>query len=357
MRKINKKLLIVLIMGSIAPVMYFRIQEWMAGEISSVYELFESVLFNGLISVVVTLSIAWVVLSILHWLNQRYPWNENVLKRLFFEILLTFPVALLMGFILGNAAFKINPYHNQTYQEFIFGFLAVSGIMNFVLVAISDWFYFFEKWKSSLVEKQKSITEKEIIEKEKIAAQYEALKNQINPHFLFNSLNVISSLIRSNPDKAEDFVDEFAGLYRYILELNESAIVPLKEEVSITRSYAFMQKIRFGDALDFLIDIPDHVLNAYYIFPLSIQTLFENAVKHNRASKEEPLKIELTAQDESIQVKNNLQLRAKVETSTGIGTKNIILRYRQYELAPVFRRTKQHYIASLPLLKKSNIPN
>lgn len=353
--KINKKLLIVLIVASIIPVVLLRIEDWVSGTITTYYELFESLLINGLISLVVTLSISWVILSILAWLNRKLPWNENVLKRLLAEVCLTFPTALLLGLLMGSIAYPINAQPNQPYSSFIFNFLAISGVMNFVLVAISDWFYFFGRWKNSLIENQKAIADNEILNREKIAAQYEALKNQINPHFLFNSLNVLSSLIHSDPEKAEEFIDEFAGLYRYILEHNEHAVVPLADEISIAKSYAYLQEIRFGAAIQFLFQVSEKDIHAYHIFPLALQTSLENAVKHNQASLKRSLTIEIVVENGHLVVKNNLHLREHKSDSTGIGTQNLTKRYRSYNLTPQFVKTANHYLVYLPLLTPAQL--
>lgn len=349
--KINKKLLVVLIIASLAPPFYFRIKEWLDGKFDSTYAFLESLLIYSLISLVVTLTISWVILSILHWLNFKLPWNENILKRLLAEIGITTPVSLGLGFIFANLTYYLVAQEDQEYSGLVFSYLSISIIMNFVLVAISDWFYFFDRWKASLIENEKALTENETLQKEKISAQYEALKNQINPHFLFNSLNVLSSIIHSDPDKAEEFVDEFANLYRYILEHHEENTVDLKSEMSVAKSYAYLQEIRFGKAVVFAFDEINDRQSALKIFPLSIQTILENAVKHNRASIDSPLHVEVFFEADSVIIKNNLQARNEQPHSTGIGTQNLISRYRVLGLIPKFEKTATHYIATLPLIE------
>jgi len=354
--KLNKKLLFILITVSLFPALIFRIIEWRKGQFSSFYEFFESLLFNSIFSIIITLIISWAILSTLYWLNKRVPWTDNILKRLLAEILTTFPIALLLGYIIGNILFYVNPYHNQTYSNFIFNFLIISAVMNFVLVAISDWFYFFNRWKDSLVENQKILTDNAILEKENIESQYEVLKNQINPHFLFNSLNVLSSLVHTNPDKAEDFIDEFAELYRYILDQNIKDIVPLYEEIKISKSYVFLQEIRFEKAVECHFNFEAKDMVEYYIFPLAAQTLLENALKHNTATLELPLKIEISIHENHLIVSNNLQVRAHKSISTGIGISNLTMRYKHFNLIPIFEKTETHYNCYLPLMKKDMLP-
>lgn len=349
--KLNKKLMIVLIIASLLPPLLFRIIEWRNGLFDSWYAFFESLLFNSLVSLIVTLSISWAILGILHWLNKKVPWTENVLKRLLLEIATTFPVALLLGYIFGNIAFYVNPYHSSEYKDFIFSFLVISAVMNFVLVAISDWFYFFNRWKDSLIENEKAITKNAVLEKENVESQYEVLKNQINPHFLFNSLNVLSSLVHTNPNKAEDFIDAFAELYRYILDQNEKDLVTVSEELKISKSYIFLQKIRFEDGMVCNFGIETKEIKEYRIFPLALQTLLENAIKHNTISKQSPLIIDVTIVGEQLVVSNNLQLRENIKASTGIGIPNLIKRYKHYGLVPTFEKTSTHYNCYIPLLK------
>lgn len=353
--KLNRKLLIVLLFASLLPVAYFRIVEWTEGQFDSIYALFESILFNGLVSVVVTLTIAWLILNILFWLNKKVPWNDNVLKRLIVEVLTTFPVALVMGYVFGNIVFYINIYNEQPYDDFILSFLAISTIMTFVLVAISDWFYFFERWKESLVQNQAALTNNALLQKENIKAQYEVLKNQVNPHFLFNSLNVLSSLVYSSPQKAERFIDEFSSLYRYILDQHDEDLVELSEELSIAKSYAYLQSIRFENGVVCKFNIASEEASDYKLFPLAMQTLLENALKHNTASKESPLNIDVSVNNGMLIITNNLQPRVSPVDSTGIGLENIKRKYRYYDLVPKFERTKTHFICHLPLIHNNQV--
>ena len=341
--KLSRTLLIILIVASVLPALLFRIQEWVEGTITTWPQFFESLLINSLISLVVTLSIAFVILSILSWLNKRMPWNDRLLQRLMTEIVCTFPVAIGLGYGFGNLVYLINPPIDQSYGEFIFTFLAISAVMNLILVAISDWVYFFDRWKLSLIEEEKQA-------KEKAVAQYEALKNQVNPHFLFNSLNVLSSLVHTDAQKAEDFIDQFAALYRYILDNTDGTLVTLEQELEIVRSYVFLQKQRFGDSVICDIDVPVPSTKEWSVFPLSVQTLVENAFKHNIASKDQPLHISITIHGSTLTVCNNLQVRSSKKKSTGIGLENLKLRYRAYGDEPRIEITDQEYAVRLPLL-------
>lgn len=350
--KINRSLLFVLILASLFPAIYFRIVEWKHGSFDSYYALFESLLFNIVTSLIVTLSISYAILSLLHWLNKIVPWSDNLVRRLVLEVAITFPVALTLGYLFGNLAYIVNPITQKGYDDFIFSFLAISGIMNLILVAISDWFYFFGRWKDSLVENERMKTKNIILQNENILAKYEVLKNQINPHFLFNSLSVLSALIPIDPDKAEEFTVELADLYRYILEQYENEKVSLIDEIAISKSYIFLQKIRFNEGLHCEFEVSEEESKKYEAFPLSIQTLLENAIKHNLVSEEAPLNIRIFIENDYLVVTNQLQSKEEPIGSTGIGLQNLKMRYKSYNLIPRFERTELDFWCYLPLFKK-----
>jgi LytS/YehU family sensor histidine kinase len=301
--------------------------------------------------VIITVSISLTVFSILIWLQKKHPWNKGILKRLFLEIILTYPVAIGMILFFSVITYALlRPPYVSSFREHLFEGALVSFIMNTVLVAISEGIFFFDQWKHSLVEQEKLNLEKEKLEKENIEIQYETLKNQVNPHFLFNSLNVLSSLIQTDPSKAEEFVDEFASVYRYVLEVNEKSLVTVNEELEFIRSYLFLQKIRFDKSLSFRIDIPESVLFDF-IPPLALQIVLENTIKHNLITRDKPLFVEIYTDNSAIIVKNNLQPRSDRTDSTGIGLNNLRERYSLFhEKLPQFTQDHQHYIARLPLI-------
>lgn len=162
-------------------------------------------------------------------------------------------------------------------------------------------------------------------EKEKAGYQYEALKNQVNPHFLFNCLNVLSSLVWTDAEKANIFAKKLSGVYRYILSTRDRDTVPLKEEMDFVRSYIYLEKIRFDGRLD--VDIVEEPgCGNRAVVPASVQALVENALKHNVNSREHPLRITLTAGKDGVSVSNNICLRDNVP-GYGIGLGNIRQQY------------------------------
>lgn len=174
-------------------------------------------------------------------------------------------------------------------------------------------------WKETLVEAER-------LKKEHIAARFEALQNQVNPHFLFNSLNVLTTLVHKDADQAEQFIRRLSDVYRYILESRDKEVVPLTEELAILRAYLFLVEVRFGASLQTDIRIPETVPG--HLAPLTLQMLVENALKHNEASKARPLRIEIFEEAGYLTVRNNLQPKNTLPESTGIGLANIQARYQ-----------------------------
>lgn len=167
----------------------------------------------------------------------------------------------------------------------------------------------------------------ERLEKENVQAQFAALKSQVNPHFLFNSLSILSSLVHADAELSEKFIDQLSRAYRYILEQKDNERVLLKTELEFIQAYRFLLNIRFENKFDVFIDVPEWAQSRYSIAPLTLQLLVENAVKHNRMSTKEPLRVHILLEGDYLVVSNNLQPRPKSENSTGVGLENIITRY------------------------------
>jgi PAS domain S-box-containing protein len=191
------------------------------------------------------------------------------------------------------------------------------------------------------------------VQKESLQSQFDVLKQQVNPHFLFNSLNVLTSLIKLDPDLAERFSENLSKVYRYILENKDNELIDLKTELKFLDAYILLLNIRFIDKLSVNINIPENRLNDL-IIPLAMQLLIENAIKHNVMSKSVPLKIDIFIdKDNFLNIVNNLNERPSQLISTGIGLKNIETRYLLLNnTKPVFERTLTQFIARVPLVIK-----
>ena len=189
------------------------------------------------------------------------------------------------------------------------------------------------------------------LQKENLQSQFDVLKQQVNPHFLFNSLNVLTSLIRLEPELAEKFTEHLAKVYRYVLENKDNELVTLCTEMSFLDAYIFLINIRFMDKVQVNIRVSEEKKN-HRIIPLAMQLLIENAIKHNAMSKKSPLVIDIFIDENNLlNVVNNLQEREAHMTSTGVGLKNIQNRYRLLNnTTPVFEKTETHFIARIPLV-------
>jgi sensor histidine kinase YesM len=254
-------------------------------------------------------------------LSNRYPKYSQTFKRI--SIGLVAYVAIMAAAIsiifwgydyIGFLGYQLNM--NQ------YAWCLLIGIFcNILATTLNEGAAFFEKWR-------KLVDEAENLKKENLQSQLEGLKGQVNPHFLFNSLNSLSSLISEDPEKAEIFLDEMSKVYRYLLRTNEEGLTTLDSEMNFIYSYFHMLKTRYGDGLDMETKIDNHYLN-YQIPPLTLQMLVENAVKHNMILKDNPLKILImTTNSGRLIVSNNLQRKDRMVSSNKVGLTNIVNKYR-----------------------------
>ena len=197
-------------------------------------------------------------------------------------------------------------------------------------------------WQDALKREQK-------LREENLIFQNETLKNQVNPHFLFNSLNTLSSLIHSQPDTAEWFIGRLSSIYRYILENSYKVKVPLQSELAFVKDYFDLHKIRGEEKIQLSIDVPD--AGIFEILPVSLQILLENAIKHNMATREKPLLISISIENQLIIVKNNIQKMAVQFNSTKTGLKNLTERIRLVTgKALTIEESNTEYIVKVPLM-------
>lgn len=212
-----------------------------------------------------------------------------------------------------------------------------------------------KRLESEVRERTRELTEAntQLIELQKtnLQSQFEVLKQQVNPHFLFNSLNVLSSLIKVAPDLAESFTEKLSKVYRYVLENKERDMVLLSTELNFINSYIFLLNIRFTGKIFVEISIAN-AKPEMMILPMALQILIENAIKHNTFSKANPLRIDISVdKNDFLIVTNNIRLRETHIQSTGIGLTNILNRYKLItDKEPVFERTETEYIARIPLI-------
>lgn len=216
--------------------------------------------------------------------------------------------------------------------------------INLFLQCIAAIVFFMNKLKQTQLEGEQ-------LKKESIEAQFEALRNQINPHFLFNSLNVLSSLVYKDADTSATFISQLSKVYRYLLYTQESPVVPVKEELDFIDAYVFLLQIRYGENIEIEKSISADS-QKFYIAPASLQLLIENAIKHNIVSKKNPLRIVIVAHGGFISVINNLQEKTVKEPSTQKGLKNIERRYAFLSNHKVvIEKQLESFSVKLPLLE------
>jgi LytS/YehU family sensor histidine kinase len=247
--------------------------------------------------------------------------------------------------IVFNVYDRLNIYQYELNQLRLGWCFAIGFLFNFFYAIIFEAFYIEKRWGDD-------IREKEALRQANLVSQFESLKAQVNPHFLFNCLNSLSSLISQNPAKAEDFVDEMSNVYRYLLRTNENGLVTIETEIHFIRSYYHLQKTRFGEAIVLDIRLSDE--NMETLIPsLTLQMLLENAVKHNSLRKTAPLRIEIFNREGYIIVRNNIQAKSKKYIiSTKIGLQNIASKYQLINKSDILiSNDGQYFEVSLPLIK------
>ena len=297
-----------------------------------------------LLSILVTY-VTWEANLLVHViLGKKFPVKTKLIERIKWQgiinIILT-SVIIKTYFFLFYVFIAKKEFTGELYIFEVFIAIIISLFINSVYIG----YEVFKEWKEAVIEK-------ESLRKESIESQYQALKNQVNPHFLFNSLNTLASIIPEDPNLSVEFVQKLSSVYRYVLQNKDKELVDLKTEIDFIKSYLFLQQIRFGENIKTEINIPEEMMHAN-VAPLTIQMLIENAIKHNIISSAHPLNIEIYSKDSnSIVVKNNLQKKSAVEDSTGIGLNNIVNRYKFLTSKPVeLVITATEFIITLPLLK------
>lgn len=223
--------------------------------------------------------------------------------------------------------------------------LAIGMVCNLLSTSFNEGAAFYEKWRAL-------VDEAEQLKKENLQSQLEGLKGQVNPHFLFNSLNSLSSLISDEPEKAEKFLDELSKVYRYLLRTNEDGLTTLDTEMQFIYSYFHLLKTRYGDGLDMEVRIDERYL-VYMLPPLTLQILVENAVKHNMILKDQPLKILImTTNSGKLLVSNNLQRKDRMVSSNRVGLINIVNKYRLLKQEEIsVRDDGKEFAVAVPLIQ------
>jgi LytS/YehU family sensor histidine kinase len=301
-----------------------------------------SVMYSSLFTAVLWEGNPWIV----ERLRRRFPEYRQTHQRITTQIGFCAAYTVVAVFVLSAIIVNIE-IEGCTIRDVVHDFsiaIRPSLIGTLIVVSIQEAMYFFKEWR-------KTILEAEQLKRENIASQFETLKSQVNPHFLFNSLNTLITIIPEDPQLAVAFVQKLSNVYRYVLQNKDKELVTLAEEMKVAEAYLFLLKTRFGENLRVHVDIPAGQLGKF-IAPLTLQMLLENAIKHNVVSAEKPLHIDLYVEkDEVLVVKNNLQRKSSVPDSTQTGLANISQRYRLLcQQAVEVIVTASNFMVVLPLL-------
>ena len=262
----------------------------------------------------------FVLTFILHILNFRIL-KLNI--RLQIRILIAIGVSAVLTYFLSITISELqidlfNFERPRARKGFTRGGLYRDYVIAFIVILSTQLVRIIQK-------QQQTELEKETLHAEYMRSRYEALKNQVDPHFLFNSLNTLNSLIKTDSDKAQEYVLQLSRVFRYTLKNNE--VITLSEELEFTRTYCSLMQIRYGNNLNFEYSIDENLYNCQ-IIPLSLQTLVENAIKHNVVCNKQPLTIKIEGAGDSIKVSNAIQQKKDPESHGGIGLVNLAERYR-----------------------------
>ena len=287
------------------------------------------------------------------YLNKKYSWVDDTKIRTVLGIISTLLVNVLLVFFCNYINFILIQGNDSS--KFFNGSMGISNWITInVALLISAILHakgFIDAWKSS--------TKQEVVQQKLIAksanAQFESLKNQLDPHFLFNSLNVLSSLIDENPIQAQRFTASMSKIYRYVLEQKDKELVTVEEELNFAKTYCDLLETRFEDSVSFDFKVNEKDLKSYVV-PLSLQLLLENCIKHNFATSAKPLHIKIYSENGNLFIENNLQQREQVKESAGIGLSNIVQRYSLLTKQNVFiEKSATFFKVKIPILTQKLI--
>lgn len=280
---------------------------------------------------------------IYRWLNRLMPWKNDSLKRILFQLLFSGIYTLIctnLSYYLFKANLTDVPPDAQ--QMTLLNVYAL-----FIIIPVFSIFfgiYFLTKWKKATIEIEDA-------KKEAIKSELSALKNHLDPHFLFNNLNILSSLIDTENESAQSFLEKFADVYRYVLKNKDFEVTKLDLELEFLDAYIYLINTRFEHQLEVNIEI-DPSVRELFIPTLTIQMLVENALKHNKFSRKDKLKIHISSDSDTLVIRNNYNPKGTKIHENGSGLNNIEKRYELLSSRkPVVKVSNESFIVEIPLLK------
>lgn len=302
--------------------------------------------------------IIWLINMVLVYLNEKYAKNKFtehtryvlsyiicvtliIITRFLISTIIANDNSAIEHFIRHNS--EIDHHKGAMYASFVLGFS-----LNTIVLLIQDLILLREK-------KTRIELENAALKIKNIEATNQHLKQQIHPHFLFNSLNTLKTLIKKNPDKAENYLVMLSDFLRASISIDTPNMVTLKDEIKLCFDYLEMQKIRFGEALQYTIEIPEEIRHSKFVPVFSILPLLENAIKHNILTSELPLYIKIEYEDERVITTNNIQPKITIEPGTSVGLKNLAERYKIISGDEVLiSKNEKEFSVSIKILDNEN---
>lgn len=278
------------------------------------------------------------------YFRKKYPGIEyskkRIIKMLVYCTLLTIIIRTIIIVLYNKTQFWGYAFPLEGYLYNVF----VAVLYVLIVGSIYEGIYYFNSWKAAAVEA-------EALRNENLQTQLDSLKAQINPHFLFNSLSSLNSLIAEEPRKAEKFVTELSSVYRYLLQSNEKELTTLEKELEFITAYVHLLKTRFQEGFEVEVNITPSEMH-YLLPPLTLQLLIENAIKHNIILPDKPLLVHIYLEDGKLIAKNNLQKKNVQKLSNKMGLKNISAKYKLMKLQDILiEQTAEYFIVAVPLIK------
>ncbi|WP_439554222.1 2TM domain-containing protein [Flavobacterium macrobrachii] len=285
--------------------------------------------------------------SLFIFLDKIFKEERFSKRRIFIGFALSFVLSLFVIFLLR--VFEDVVIEGSTFLDFInnekAGNYIVASVFTFIVISIVHIIYLYKYYQENKLKEQKVIAGT-------ANAKFESLKNQIDPHFLFNSLNVLSSLIEENPDNAQRFTTSLSKIYRYVLEQKDKELVPVEEELQFAKTYMNLLKMRFENSISYELPTDFDNLEAKVV-PLSLQLLLENTIKHNVVSEQKPLHIKIYIENNYLIIENNLQKKEVLQDRKGVGLQNIVNRYALIsERRVLVEETSEVFKVKIPILTK-----
>ena len=300
-------------------------------------------IFTGtILSTFFGLIISVIDLKIISYLNSRLTWSENFIRRVISQVFLTVFVAVLISLIATIVSNYLNPY-DEDFKGVLLNNALIFSVVNVLFMTILEgWIFFFESNSAKQVTGD--------LKYELSQVQFDILKSQINPHFMFSSLNILSDLIKVDVIKAQKFIDDFSIVYRYVAETIEKPLVPLGRELDFVYSYLNLQKMRHGKQLSYTTKISGE-LTDYLLPPLSLQAVIEHSIQNNIINNSTSLIIEISNMDNNLVIRNRVNAETIKDRVQEPSLKYLIKRYDFVcNKHPEFSYSNCLFVANLPLI-------